>query len=413
MESRRKRQSPGRARHVKRKRIALAFYEEAGMAGELQLGIHEYTRQVHGWQFLVVSLNQSSRDRLAHQIRVSDGAIIHVGMINEGIISRDASEDTGTPVVLIYGGRFRGGPPQVHAGDTAIGQMAAEHLLDRGFQHFAYYPGVSQRVFQGGRGYTSGRWVGFQTTLAKRGFQANRYCLHRQYKPVKVDSAKTMEAVELAVPWLASLPKPVAVFACDDHRAMWISEAAELLGLRVPDDVAILGVNNDQLRCLSASPPLSSIRLPARTIGFEAARMLDLSMQGKPPRKPVLLPPTDVVVRHSTDIIAVPHEAVAEAVRFIREHATGGITPDDAAEAAAVSVSYLEKLFRKHLQRTPFAEIRRMRIAAVKRMLIDTDWSLEEVAERCGFSSGIYLSEEFKKQTSMPPGRFRKQFRRT
>jgi len=416
MAGKKKRTRSGRAkRRTKRpvrKKILLASYA----AGSLNaLGAHEYAHTGHKWQFLPFSLarfDQPGRvERFVHDIGDSVGATVNVGLVDTAMAARRALREHGTAIVLNYGGRFRGGPPQVGVDEVAVGRLAAEHFLNRGFTNFGFVSYVSKKT----RGIPTCRWAGFQNALRERGYQPSRFSRHVSYPPVKTDSRGILDAMDKLIPWLASLPKPAAVFACDDARAEWVSEAAELLGLHVPEELAILGVNNDTVLCLRAWPPLSSIPLPRELLGYKSAELLGKLMDGrKPPAKPILLSPLEVVVRQSTDTTAVTDERVAEAIRYIREHACDeDFTVEGVSEAAALSESYLLKLFRMHLKCTPFAEVRRVRLEQAKRLLVGTDWNLEQVAIKSGFGRGSTLSLEFKKHIKLKPSQYRKQFRRT
>jgi len=401
------------ATHPFHKKILLATYGNAGMAGQMILGVHEHANSGREWQFLRYNLDRISQEppsKLVHDIADSDGAILQVGRLNIAITARQAWQKNRTPVVLLYGGRFHGGPPQVGVDAFMIGQMAAEHFLDRGFENFGY----TLPVFPRTRGFATGRWAGFRNVLRQHGFRPSRLSRHVSYPPVEVGSRGTLKAVDRIIPWLAALPKPVAIFACDDGRASWVAEAAALLGLDVPEEVAILGVNNDEVCCLCAWPPISSIRLPARLIGFRAAELLGEMLAGKtPPTEPILLPPEGVEVRQSTDTTAVTDSRVAAAARYIRDHACeAGFTLGAVAENSAVSESHLFKLFHDHLKKTPFTEIRRVQLDNAKRLLVQTDRSIDQIGRECGFGSGSYLGKELRRYTNLTPDQYRKQFRK-
>ena len=165
--------------------------------------------------------------------------------------------------------------------------------------------------------------------------------------------------------WLKRLPKPVAVLACNDLPACDLAVVCRSLGLRVPDDVALLGVDNDELECRLATPPISSIDIPAQRIGYEAARLLDQLLHGKrPANRSLFLPPIRVVTRQSTDTLATGDHVVRAALSYIREHATSGITVDSVVRQIDASRRELERHFRRVLGRSVLTEIRRVRRGA-------------------------------------------------
>jgi LacI family transcriptional regulator len=316
-----------------------------------------------------------------------------------------AARDLGMPVVNIFGGRNYCSLPQVDADDLAVGRLAAEHLAELGLSHFTF-------IGMAGGGFSASRWLGFRNELRRRNLSVERFCRFATYPHVALERRPLVGFGQEIANWLSQLPRPVGVFCVNDLVGTWVAEVCELLEFSVPDDVAILGVNDDPF-CLETSPPLSSIRLPDRQIGYEAARLLDRILRGeKLPAKPILLPPEVVEVRQSTNTLAMKDPHVVRAVRFIRENAKGALTVEDVLDHASVSRQGLDLRFRKALGHTVFAEIRRVQIEQAKQLLRDTDQTMEAVARNAGFGSGIHLSLEFKKRTGQSPGAYRRQFRR-
>jgi LacI family transcriptional regulator len=212
--------------------------------------------------------------------------------------------------------------------------------------------------------------------------------------------------------WLKSLPKPVGVMACNDMRALQVMAAAQASGLLVPEEVALLGANNDATRCELAYPPLSSVSTNSFQSGYRAAEMLDLLMSGgRLEGDNVRIDPLGVVTRHSTDVLAIEDKNVAAALSYIREHACAGIVVEQVLKFAAASRSQLEKKFRRHLGRSPQAEIRRVQVARIRQLLIETDFPLKKIAELTGFEHVEYMCVLFKRLTGMTPGSCRKKFR--
>jgi LacI family transcriptional regulator len=203
--------------------------------------------------------------------------------------------------------------------------------------------------------------------------------------------------------WMRRLPLPIALFAVTDFRGMKVLEMCRKLGLKVPAEVAVLGVDNDALFCNLEYPPLSSIAQPTYEIGYQAAEMLDKLMAGKVLKKKlIILPPIHVVVRQSSDITAVNDKVVADALAFIRAHAGEPITVKEVCGEVLVSRRLLEMRFQKELNCSPLEEIRRTRIARAKQLLTDTDMSMSEIAENSGFQSSARFSVVFINTQGLP-----------
>jgi LacI family transcriptional regulator len=198
--------------------------------------------------------------------------------------------------------------------------------------------------------------------------------------------------------------------ACYDIRASQVLEACRRLGVEVPDEVAVIGVHNDELLCDLCDPPLSSVIPNARRAGYEAAALLQRMMNGeRVGARNVYIRPIGVATRQSTDVVAVNDRRVSSAVRFVREHACENITVKDVLRAVPVSRSWLERRFKHHFGRTPHDQILRVRMARVRAMLATTDLPLAQIAERTGFEHVEYLSVAFKRVTGLSPSRYRAQ----
>ena len=213
--------------------------------------------------------------------------------------------------------------------------------------------------------------------------------------------------------WLKGLRKPVGVMTCHDDRGHQTLDACRRAGLKVPDDVAVIGVDNDSHLCNMCTPPLTSIDVNPSRVGYEAAALLARLMQGasRPSRPVILGPPRGVVPRQSTDVLSIEDADVAAALRYIREHATDGIFVGDVISQAKHSPSTLERRFKTTLARTIKAEITRVRLDRAKLLLQETDLAIGKVATRAGFSEPKYFCEVFRKSEGVTAGEYRKQFR--
>lgn len=287
----------------------------------------------------------------------------------------------------------------VNSDDATIAQWAADHLLQTGVKNFAYC---------GTRTGGLDRWVEirrdcFRRRIAEHGFSCAVFA-HGRYAPRRWE--RLLDGLKQ---WLTNLSKPVGIMACNDSRGRQVLEACRQLGLNVPDDVAVIGVDNDELMCELAAPPLSSILQGTEQIGFEAAKLLDQMMRRRRRPTHIMIPPACLVARQSTDLVAIDDAVVSEALRYIREHATERIGVLDIVRCLDVSRSTLETRFRRHLGRTVHDEIQRMRLDAAQRLLAISNLPLHAVAERAGYSSLPYMCAVFRRELGHPPGYFRRQ----
>ena len=286
----------------------------------------------------------------------------------------------------------------LHADNRPIATLAAEHLRERGFRHFAYV-GVK------GRRWSEERQTWFVRSVEAAGFTA---AVHEVDSPGKTaHSGKRQE--EALANWLAKLPRPLGVMACYDVCGLRVLAACRQIDASVPEQVAVIGVDDDALLCELADPPLTSVAHDLERIGYEGAALLDQRMAGTAPADSGirLINPTGVVARQSTDILAIDDRQVAEAIRFIREHACDGINVDDVLRRIPLTRVTLKRRFERFLGRSPKAEIVRLRLERVKKLLAETDFTLATIADLAGFLHPEYMNVVFKQKTGKTPKRYR------
>jgi LacI family transcriptional regulator len=284
---------------------------------------------------------------------------------------------------------------------VSVGKMGAEHLLKLGFQQFAFC-GFNDWWWSRKRGES------FSKTVSEVGFTT---CFYNQ---PRAKSKRTWDKeLPIIADWLLTLPKPIGLMACNDDRGEWVIEACKIAGLSVPDDIAIIGVDNDQLICDLCSPPLSSIVLNVEKAGYEAAALLDKMMSGeKIHNSEIPIQPTHVAVRQSTDTLAINDSDVVAAIRFIRRHSKDVIQVNDVVNIVPLSRRVLEKRFRRILGHSILGEIRRVRVEQIIQMLAETEMSISEIAQILGFPDVAHISRYFSKEKGMSPSAYRKQYLR-
>ncbi len=376
----------------------VAFIVETSMEYGRQIlrGVTHYLREIGPWTVYLEA--RSRRDPLPTWLKDWDG---------DGILTRLSPTRArrlfraGIPTVDLDDHASGVDGPAVRSDREAIGVMGAEHLLERGFRQFAYF------------GYPHYEWsrvcrAGYVARVQAEGYPCRVY---QSSKRLGADQAPTTweEEVDDVATWLGGLPKPLGLMACNDFRGVQALDACRRAGLSVPEEVAVIGVDNESLACELAHPLLSSVIPDAYRIGYEAAAMLDLLMKGgAPPESLLLVPPTGVVTRQSTDVNAIGDPMIAEAMRFIREHACNGIRIEDVVEQIPTSRSVLQRRFRAVTGRSIHDAIAAVRLQRVKQLLVETDLPLAVVSERAGFAHVQYLCTAFRQATGTTPGVYRR-----
>jgi LacI family transcriptional regulator len=375
-------------------KVALLIETSNRYGRDLLYGVRDWMRESGSWAV-----------RFTEQAR---GAAVPSWLAEwegDGIIARvdspriaAALKRTGLPVVDVSAERDASEFPRVSIDNVAVARLAVEHFVRTGFAQFAYC-GDDRFLWSRQRG---AEFV--------RGLKAAGQGCAVFDPAVKARGAPGSDAESRAIAdWLAALPKPVGVFACYDGRAQQVLEAGQLLGLHVPDDVAVLGVDNDEVLCELCSPPLSSVQPNARRTGYEAAIMLARMMGA---RRSVragtrFVEPVRVVERQSTDVVSVDDAKIAAVLKFIRQHACEGIDMSDVLKAVPMSRTLLERKFKALLGHSPHQQIVHAKIERAKHLLVESEVSIAVVAELAGFESASYLSVVFRRETGESPYAYR------
>ena len=308
---------------------------------------------------------------------------------------------TGVPVVNLRGKDPALKFPYVGLDHEKIAQLAATHLMERGIKHFGFcgkprgiHPGLDLRCDE------------FVRVVEEAGFACSEF-------PDKAGDADWESEQGRLSAWIQSLPKPVGVMAGNDERGLQVLDACRRAGARVPDDVAVIGVDDDEHLCELSIPPMTSVDVNAEQIGYAAAELLDLLMSGrKPPTVPTLLAPRGVVTRRSTDVLASEDPVVNKAVAFIRENRGRGLQVTDVISHLKMSRASLEPRIKKVLGRTIHQEIQRVQLERVKELLVGSPMPIKQIAREGGFSCVQYLTRVFRTATGETPARYRSSRRR-
>lgn len=379
------------------RKVALLVETSNAYARGLLQGIVSFRRERGSWSIYLAEHGRGDRPPAWLRGWKGDGIIARV----ETPTIANALQSVKVPVVDVSAARLIPALPWFETDDAAFAHLAADHLCGRGFIQFAF---CGDPRFN----WSNWRCEHFERAVRVAGFAC---AIYRPSRRFSVDDTAQVEDIAA---WLRKLPKPVGVMACYDLRGLQVLDACRRIGLAVPEEVAVIGVDNDELLCELSHPPLSSVIPNTHRTGYEAAALLDRLMDGDKIERGVthLIPPLGIATRQSTEVLAIADRNVARALNFIRQYACEGIKVDDVLKAVPHSRRMLENRFMKFIGRTPHEEIIRVRLDRVKILLADTDLTLAEIARRTGFNHVEYLTVVFRNKVGLPPSKFRAANRR-
>jgi LacI family transcriptional regulator len=378
---------------AKPQRIGLVFEHDMAYPRGVLRGIKQFAQTKPNW--ILVMLEPEALSAQALEVMRPSGVIANA--FDKRIIELLAAQHR--PVVNCSP-VLRDVPfASVMVDHREVGRLASEHLVDRGLRHFGVV-GHPRHL------YSVEREAGFREALA--GTDATCESFYERPAVSFRRRARLLALSPSLQEWLRRLPKPVGIFTCHDIWGLQVVEACRLAKLAVPEQVAVIGVDNDDLLCELARPSLSSIIVPAQRIGFQSATMLARLLKGHTIRRsPLLVTPPGVIARQSSDILSGGDAELTAAVRYIRDHPHLPLTVSDVLNVVPISRRALEQRFQRLLKRGIGEEIRRIHLARAKRLLGTTVLPIAEIAQQSGYRSVHYLSRAFRKETGQTPSQFR------
>jgi len=385
-------------------RRVIMVYDAASVYNvKVIMGVATYLQERANFT-VAIEDNALGRQRLP-DFRSCDGII--AGLDDPTVAS--ALGESRVPIVG-FGGGYRWNSrcasiPYFRTNNRSIARLAADHLLKRGFKHFAYvgYPRTNTNA------WSHLREAEFVKYIASRGFPCPVFHGQDVFR-IHYKSTHRWAAMQKSLAaWLGKLPKPLGVMAANDGRGRHVLEACRAYNLRVPDDIAVIGVDNDELLCKLSSPPLSSVEQGARKLGYAAAALLDEIMDGrKTRRRCIVVDPTGIVTRHSTDVLAIDDLTIRRAMEFIRRHGCDGIKVPDVIADAGISRSGLENRFASVLGTTIHAAIRCHKVETARKKILESEMPLKQIAAETGFKSVQLMTKLFAETIGQTPAKYRR-----
>jgi LacI family transcriptional regulator len=389
------------AEMTKRKTVVLMIETSLGYGRGLLRGTVKYAKLHDNWTFYrelpSYANTKQSKSFLSRLEKLkADGAIIR----DPSPAQVEHFQKLGIPMIVAPN-LINPQIPTIHNNVGKIAQLAVEHFIDRGFKNFAYC-GFRETP------WSKNRYDNFAQELRHRNFQINYFAetIANLINPKE-------KVLNKFIDWLRSLPKPVGLMACNDDMGQIVLDICKLAGIHVPEQIAVLGVDDDEFICELTTPPLSSIALNSERSGYEAAELLDKLMAGEKMNGQVIYQePAYVITRQSTDVMAIDDQDVTQAIRFISEHYTEPIGVEDVASAVHLSRRHLYKKFLSAVGHTVADEIKKKRINHIRKLLLETDWSVYKITMSLRFTGIEHIARYFQKETGMPPNEYRKKFGR-
>jgi LacI family transcriptional regulator len=348
---------------------------------DAQAALPEVHLRIRRWEGCAVLARQiEETERTGWRV---EGVIVGIGSTDDLTAIRRFWQ---RPLVNLSGRASLPGVPSVLPDSVAIGRLACEHLLERGFRRLGF---VGRNALH----YSVERQRGFTAAAKEAGIEVQ---------------AHEWSGPEALQTWLRALPRPIGILGCQDLMAFQVLDTAVRLGLEVPEEVAVLGVDNSAISCELAQVPLSSVDMDGAAIGQEAVKLVARLRRGEPwPPGPLLVPPARVVVRRSTSAWAVRPPELAQALAYIEAHACDPISVGQVVEAVPIARRTLEREMSRQIGRSPHQQIRHTQLQRARQLLDETNLKIRLVGAQCGFRNAKHFATAFRKAFGLGPQRYR------
>jgi LacI family transcriptional regulator len=373
------------------KRIILLLETSRAFGRQLIIGIARYSSLNGPWSFYKEPTDLKSS--IPHLTSWKPDGII----MRDSLITKELLKLKIPTILAIHDSKYPKDLPVIKTDSFSIAKMASEHLLEKGLKNLAYC------------GFDNYDWSNGRKLFFCRFNNEAGYITHIYLPPKRIKKNDWQNELQHVSAWIKTLPKPVGIFACNDDRGQHILEVCKINGLKLPDDVAVIGVDNDPMICDLGDPPLTSIALNVESAGYEAAKLMDNLINNKKiVGKQILVSPSHIVQRQSTDILAVNDSEVAAAIRYIKTNAKNKILIKDVLKATSISRRTLENRFRKIIHKSIYNEIHHVRVEQISKLLIETDMPISQISSLFNFTDIEHISRYFKKEKGIGLREFRK-----
>ncbi len=375
------------------KRIAVAIETSKSYPRELLRGVTEFSREKGTWQLTFVPITTETPPPEWFSSWQGDGILVRTHHLK----TAESLTKLGLPTVELRSRDYLPENPFVGIDNARIGEFVARHFVLRGYGNFATLSYQAEVFFRQ-------RFENFRDSIESCG---------RTCSSLEIDFEHFSESdhtMQRLVTWLQELPKPVGVFSITDSLGLHVLKACQMAGLAVPEEIAVVGCENDSTLCDISSPQLSSLEVDGFKVGYQAAALLEQMMAKAKPTAPVetLIPPKEIIARSSSDQLVVHDQVIRFALKMIREQATKGIRVADLCDQLNLSRSTLERRMEAAIGRKTKSEILRLQFKEVNRLLRDTEHTIEAISEMAGFKTASYLQASYAKRFGETPGAFRK-----
>jgi LacI family transcriptional regulator len=373
------------------KRIVLLVETSRAFGRGLIMGIARYSKINGPWSFYKEPLDLKSS--IPHLTSWKPDGII----MRDSLITKELLKLKIPTILAIHNSSYPKGLPVIKTDSQAIAKLASGHLIEKGLKNLAFF------------GYENYDWVKerkfyFSNFNTEAGYDTHIYIPRKKIRKNEWENEQ-----QEVCNWVNNLPKPVGIFSCNDDHGQHILEVCKLINLRVPEDVAVIGVDNDPMICDISDPPLTSIALNVDSAGYEAAKLInDMIDKKKISGKQIMVSPSHVVQRQSTDILAVNDVYVSKALQYIKKNAKNKILIRDVVNTTGISKRTLERRFRKTIHRTIYNEIQSVRVELISKLLIETDLPIYQITSSFNFTDAEHISRYFKREKGVGLREFRK-----
>jgi LacI family transcriptional regulator len=373
------------------KRIILLVETSRAFGRQLIMGIARYSK-LHGpWSFYKEPIDLKSS--VPHLTTWKPDGII----MRDSLITKELLKLKIPTILAIHNSSYPKNLPAIKTDSFSIAKMASDHFIDTGLKNFAFC------------GFDDYEWSNERKLFFCRFNSEAGYKTHIYLQPKRIKKNDWEKEQQHVSNWIKALPKPLGIFACNDDRGQHILEVCKMIDLKVPEDVAVVGVDNDPMICDIGDPPLTSIALNVESAGYEAAKLMDsLINNRKISGRHILVSPSHIVQRQSSDILAVNDAEVVKAIHYIKKNAKNKILIKDVVKTTGISRRTLERRFRNTIHRSIYNEIQHVRIELISKLLIETDLPVSQITSLFDFTDAEHISRYFKREKGIGLREFRK-----